>query len=170
MTIRFVRVLLPAAIAAGAVAVCAPAYAVLGGAPMTTPSGATAKTVNPVARAASTTSTSTSTASSAAAYTVKETTLSSGTVVREYVGTDGNVFGIAWKGPFAPDLATLLGSYFPQYTSAVEAQRAQRVGHGPVAVKQSGLVVHSGGHMGLYFGNAYLPDSLPSGLSATDIQ
>lgn len=171
MTIRLMRALLPAAIAAGAVALSAPAHAVLGGTPMSTPSGATAKTVAPVARAASTTSAqTTSAASSAAGYTVKETTLSSGTVVREYVGTDGNVFGIAWKGPFAPDLAALLGSYFPQYTSAVEAQRAQRTGRGPVAVKQSDLVVHSGGHMGSYFGNAYLPTALPAGMSAADIQ
>lgn len=178
MSIRSFRAVLPAALAVGALlAASAPAHAALGGAPMSTPSGASAKIMAPVARAASSAGGSTSSTSStnaaasvAANYTVKQTTLATGTVVREYVGQDGNVFGIAWKGPFAPDLATLLGSYFTQYTSGVEALRAQRKGRGPVAVEQTGLVVRSAGHMGAYFGHAYLPDALPAGVGASDIQ
>ena len=169
MSIRLIRVLVPAAIAVGgALGVATPASAALGGAPMATPSGAVAKTVSPVARAAS--SSNAVRSSTSASFTVKQTTYSAGTVVREYVGADGNVFGIAWQGPFMPDLAALLGSYFPQYKSAVEAQRAQRSGRGPIAVDQSGLVVHSLGHMGAFFGQAYLPAALPSGVSADDIQ
>jgi hypothetical protein len=104
-------------------------------------------------------------------FTVRQTTLSSGTVVREYIGPDGTVFGIAWTGPRMPDLATLLGSYFPQATSAVDAQRAQRGGgRGPASVEQPGLVVHSGGHMGSFAGQAYLPQALPSNVTGSDIQ
>ena len=170
MSIRSIRALVPAALAVcGALGLATPAYAALGGEPMTTPSGAVAKTVSPVAHAAAS-SMSGSSASTSANYTVKETTLSSGTVVREYVGTDGMVFGIAWNGPFMPDLSSLLGTYFSQYTSGVEAQRAQRTGRGPVAVQQSGLVVHSAGHMGAFFGQAYLPTALPSGVNSGDIQ
>jgi len=170
MSIRSIRALAPAALAAcGALGLATTAYAALGGQPMTTPSGAVAKAVSPVAHAAAS-STSSSSTSTSASYTVKETTLSSGTVVREYVGTDGNVFGIAWNGPFMPDLSSLLGTYFSQYTSDVESQRAQRLGHGPVAVQQSGLVVHSAGHMGAFFGQAYLPAALPPGVSSGDIQ
>lgn len=169
MSIRLIRALVPAALAAcGALGSATPASAALGGAPMATPSGAVAKSLAPVARAASSTSAPSTAAS--AGYTVKETTFSSGAVVREYVGTDGNVFGITWRGPFMPDLSALLGTYFPQYKSGVEAQRAQRRGRGPVAVEQSGLVVHSAGHMGAFFGQAYLPAALPSGVSADDIQ
>jgi len=168
MSIRLIRTLVPAALAVcGALGVATPASAALGGAPMTTPSGAVAKTVSPVARAAS--SSSAASSSTSAGYTVKQTTDSAGTAVREYIGADGNVFGIAWQGRFMPDLATLLGSYFPQYKSAIEAQRAQHAGRGPVAVEQSGLVVHSLGHMGAFFGQAYLPAALPSGVSADDI-
>jgi hypothetical protein len=169
MSIRLIRALVPAALAvATTLGVAPPARAALGSAPMATPSGAVAKTVSPVARAAS--STNASSVSASANYTVKETTSSSGTVVREYVGTDGNVFGITWRGPFMPDLSALLGTYFPQYKSAVEAQRSQRKGRGPIAVEQSGLVVHSLGHMGAFFGQAYLPAALPSGVSADDIR
>lgn len=169
MSIRLIRALVPTALAlCGTLGVATPARAELGGAPMTPPPGAVAKSFSPVARAAS--STNSSTAATSASYTVKETTFSAGTVVREYVGADGNVFGISWRGPFMPDLSSLLGTYFPQYKRAIEAQRAQRPGRGPVAVEQAGLVVHSLGHMRAYFGQAYLPAALPSGVSADDIQ
>ena len=169
MSIRLIRALVPVAAAiCGALGFATPASAELGGAPLGTPSSAVTRFVSPVARAA--TSTNSSGTSVSASYTVKETTFSAGTVVREYVGTDGNVFGIAWRGPFMPDLSSLLGTYFPQYKRAVEAQRVQRPGRGPVAVEQAGLVVHSLGHMRAYFGQAYLPAALPAGVSADDIQ
>ncbi|WP_367949005.1 DUF2844 domain-containing protein [Paraburkholderia sp. NMBU_R16] len=158
---------MPAAAAlCGALGFGTPASAELGGAPMTTPSGAVAKTLSPVERAASSTRSSIASPS----YRVQETTFPVGTVVREYIDADGKVFGIAWRGPFAPNLSALLGTYFSQYKSAVEAQRARRPGRGPVAVEQSGLVVHSLGHMGAYSGQAYLSTELPSGVSADDIQ
>jgi hypothetical protein len=149
-----------------------PAYAVLGGGPMQTPAGATASAAAPaaVARAAATISSPRQTNSSSLAtpYSVIETTLASGTIVREYV-SQGTVFGLAWRGPRIPNLSELLGSYFPQFTSGVKAARAGGL-RGRVAVEQSGLVVHSGGHMGLFMGQAYLPQALPPSVSSSDIQ
>lgn len=104
-----------------------------------------------------------------AAYSVKQTTLANGTVVREYLSQAGTVFGVAWSGPQPPDLAALLGSYFPQYVSGVEANRARGV-RGSGTVDNSGLVVHSGGHMGAFSGQAWLPQALPAGVSTSDIQ
>jgi hypothetical protein len=102
---------------------------------------------------------------------VRETTLGSGTVIREYVSSAGSVFGLAWSGPRMPDLSDLLGGYFPQYVAAVtNARQLRGGGHGPGIVRDSGLVVHSGGHMGAFSGQAYLPQALPAGVSATDIQ
>jgi hypothetical protein len=148
------------------------AHAVLGGSPMTPPAGASS-TVRAVQRAAVPAASGASSASlqaAAASYTVNETTLASGTVVREYVSQAGTVFGIAWRGPQMPDLAALLGSYFPQYVEGVNAVRTARPGHGPVAVDQSGLVVRSGGHMGSFLGQAWVPQALPAGVSGADIQ
>ncbi|SAL56997.1 hypothetical protein AWB74_02641 [Caballeronia arvi] len=158
------------AVVAGALSVCAaaPAYAVLGGDPMTPPQGA--MTTNAVARAAVASGASNASAASASNYTVRSTTLASGTVVNEYLSAEGTVFGIAWHGPRVPDLAGLLGNYFPQYQEGLKAQRAARGGRGPVSVQDSGLVVDSGGHMGAFAGHAYLPQSLPAGVSASDIQ
>jgi hypothetical protein len=142
-----------------------PAYAVLGGAPMTPPDGATVS--NAVTHAAAS---AVGSASASSSYTVRTTTLAVGTVVNEYVGPDGVVFGIAWQGPRIPDLPTLLGSYFPQYVQGIQNQRANGGGRGPVSVAGSALVVRSGGHMGAFAGQAYLPQSLPAGVSPSDIQ
>jgi hypothetical protein len=147
----------------------APVRAELGGAPMQTPPGAAVNANARVARAASLPQGASSTPATPG-YTVKETALSSGTVVREYIGQDGTVFGIAWSGPDAPDLSVLLGSYFPSYLDGAKAWRAQGHGRRPIAVEQPGLVVHVGGHMGTYFGQAYLPQSLPVNVSAADIR
>lgn len=106
-----------------------------------------------------------------APYSVIETTLDSGTVVREYVTPAGTVFGLAWSGPRMPPLDTLLGAYFPTYMQALSAQRAAHGGApGPAIVRQAGLVVQSGGHMGAFTGRAYLPDALPIGASIGDIR
>ena len=153
-----------------------PAFAALGASPMTPPSDASisSRTVQPASTASAavmrSASGGASSASAAASYTVRETRLGNGTVVREYLAADGSVFGIAWRGQQMPDLSDLLGTYFPQYVSGVNAIRAVRGGHGPVAVDQSSLVVHSGGHMGAFAGQAWLPPALPAGVSGSDIQ
>ncbi|CAB3805133.1 DUF2844 domain-containing protein [Paraburkholderia fynbosensis] len=155
------------------------AHAGLGGAPMTPPADASvsSRVVQPgggiAASAAQSVmrSASSTTSSASSSYTVRETTLGNGTVVREYLAADGAVFGIAWRGPQMPDLNDLLGSYFPQYVAGVKAVRAARGGaRGPVSVDQSGLVVRSGGHMGAFSGQAWLTPALPSGVSGSDIQ
>ncbi|RDK03837.1 DUF2844 domain-containing protein [Paraburkholderia lacunae] len=160
----------------GAMLAALPAHGALGSAP-TYPSGTGAD--------GSTTKTSAGTAASAsfaarfaqasgvasAAYTVNETTTASGTVIREYVAQNNAVFAISWKGPTMAPLSTLLGDYFPSYTQGLaDIHAAQGGGYGPAAVRQAGLVVETGGHMGAFHGRAYLPQALPQGLSADDIQ
>ncbi|QBQ96331.1 DUF2844 domain-containing protein [Paraburkholderia pallida] len=160
-----------------------PASAALGGAPMATPPGASVSLPNTAIGAAgqgaastvmrqaaqASQSASASASGGAAAYTVKQTTLANGTAVREYVSQAGTVFGVAWNGPQPPDLSALLGSYFPQYVAGVEANRARGV-RGIGAIDNSGLVVHAGGHMGAFSGQAWLPQALPAGVSTSDIQ
>jgi hypothetical protein len=103
-------------------------------------------------------------------YTVNETTLSSGTVVREYVGQNGAVFAVVWRGPQMAPLNTLLGTYFPSYLQGVrDARAAQGGGHGPANIQLQGLVVQTGGHMGNFTGRAYLPQALPQGISPDDL-
>jgi Protein of unknown function (DUF2844) len=103
-------------------------------------------------------------------YTVQEIQNSSGLVVREYVSPTGKVFGVAWQGPWPPDMRQLLGNYFDQYTQAAQAQASARPGRRPVMINQPGLVVQIGGHPRAFVGRAYLPDQLPSGVRAEAIR
>lgn len=105
-----------------------------------------------------------------ATYAVHEITAPTGTVVREYVSPTGKVFGVAWQGPFVPDLQQLLGSYFEQYSQAAKSARETHVGRRPLFIQQPGLVVQTGGHMRSYTGRAYVPEMLPQGVIADAIR
>ena len=100
-----------------------------------------------------------------AAYTLHTITLPSGTVVREYAGADGIVFGVAWDGPTLPDLKAALGPAFDRFTHANPSR-----GGGPLAVSASDLVVYSSGHLRAFSGHAYLPQALPAGVDATAVR
>lgn len=174
MPSRMTRAVLQASLVVSST-LCAvvPARAGLGGSPMQLPAGATSTTMSPaIAHAAAIGSSGTQAATPASAappYSVIQTTLSSGTLVREYVSQSGTVFGIAWRGPNMPNLSQLLGDYFPQYASGAQAGRAAGV-RGAAVVEQTGLVVHSGGHMGAFSGQAWLPQAMPAGVTGSDIQ
>jgi hypothetical protein len=104
----------------------------------------------------------------AATYTVQESQTPDGTTVREYVSSAGVVFAVTWNGPQPPDLRQLFGSkYFAEWQDAAKAQPARR---GPLRVHQSDLVVHSGGHMRAYSGQAYVPQLVPAGVSVDELQ
>jgi hypothetical protein len=90
-----------------------------------------------------------------------------GATVREFVSPAGMVFGVAWQGVAMPDLRQLLGTYFDQYVAAAASRHIHRA---PLLIELPGLVVHSSGHMRAFAGQAYLPQNLPPGVSATDVQ
>jgi hypothetical protein len=103
----------------------------------------------------------------AAAYSVHELQLPGGTRVREYSSAN-RVFAVTWSGPSIPDLQQLLGTtYFPRYSAAVQALRGARR---PLAMDETDLVIHTGGHARAFFGFAYLPTQMPSGVRAEQIR
>lgn len=99
-------------------------------------------------------------------YTVEQIVMPSGTTVKEFVLPTGVVFAVAWLGPTMPDLRQLLGQQFDRYIEATKLTHRRR---GPVTIEQPDLVVHSGGRMRSFVGNAYLPTLLPEGVSITEI-
>jgi hypothetical protein len=101
-------------------------------------------------------------------YVTHEIQVPTGQVVREFVSPEGNVFGVAWEGPYQPDLQQVLGSYFEPMKQAVAAQ--QRHGHGPVYLETSGFVFQMGGHARSFHGRAYVPAMVPQGVDVTEIQ
>jgi hypothetical protein len=106
----------------------------------------------------------------AKSYTVHEIQAATGTVVREFVSPEGKVFGVAWQGPWPPDMRQVLGSYFDQFVQAARSRGGARMGRRPLVINQPGLVVQTGGHMRAFAGRAYVPEMLPSGVGAENIQ
>lgn len=106
----------------------------------------------------------------AQSYSVEEIQPAGGTTVREYVSASGKVFGVAWQGPWYPDLRQLLASYFTQYQQAAQAQASSQRGRRPLFINVPGLVVESRGHLRAFSGRAYIPDQLPQGVTAGDIR
>lgn len=137
------------------------AYAALGGSPSDFSTGTAA-----VKQARSLAASSSSDA--AAVYTVSQSTLDSGTIVREYTDASGVVFAVSWTGPTLPDLRTLLGDKFTVMTS--NAAKRPKAGHSQLAVDQSDVVIVSSGHMRAYAGQAWIPSALPAGFDTTTIE
>ena len=100
------------------------------------------------------------------AYRVHEIQMPSGTVLREFVAPNGNVFAVAWQGPTRPDLRQVLGQYFGAFGSTPRSKFSDRR---HVQIQQGDLVLQSGGHMRALSGRAYLQSAIPSGVNLGDL-
>jgi hypothetical protein len=106
-------------------------------------------------------------------YEAHEIAMPGGTVVDEYVSADGTVFAVSWHGQFPPPMQQILGTYFQQYSAALETQSSTQprmYGHRPLNIQQPGLVVETSGHMRAHAGRAYIPGLLPQGITVNQIQ
>lgn len=103
-------------------------------------------------------------------YTVHEYQTPSGATVREFAAADGTVFAVAWQGPTLPDITHLLGKYFDQYKGAMDARGGTTGSRRRASLRQDDLVVQSYGHVGAFYGKAYLPQLLPQGVSPDQLQ
>jgi hypothetical protein len=93
--------------------------------------------------------------------------LPDGTLLREFVAPDGNVFAVAWNGPTQPNLRQALGKHFD---ALVAAPRAKIADHRHLQIQQGDLVVQASGHMrAAISGRAYLASAIPSGVNLGDL-
>ena len=104
------------------------------------------------------------TAQPIAGATLYTQTLPNGITIRQYVDPAGMVFAVGWEGPVLPDFQRLLGAYFSTYQAGLSQQRRG------VQLRNSDLVLESGGMMRAFVGRAYLPPKLPAALGAQDIR
>lgn len=152
ITVRGRRIRRLAALAA-ALACASPAFAELGGAPTLGPSD-----TGPGAAAA-------------AGLQVRQITRADGGVEREYLGADGVVVAVAWRGRFAPALSALMGTrYLTQMTQQARALREQGLGSHHMT-SQSGptFAVNATATQRLWSGVAWLPPLLPAGVDARSL-
>lgn len=102
-------------------------------------------------------------------FTVHETELGSGTLVREYATLSGQVFAVAWRGPVLPDLREWLGGYFQTFKLGAGLSRQTGRPGSPLTISRDGLVVNSMGRMRHFLGHAYAPGLVPNGVSIQDV-
>ncbi len=112
--------------------------------------------------------TQTTSFSSSKGYTVQEF-VSDATTVREYITSDGIVFGIAWKGYNHPDLTQLLGGYWNEYDAALK-KTARKHGVRRQQIKSVNITVEKWGHMRNLGGRAYAAALIPEGVSIDEIR
>jgi hypothetical protein len=100
-------------------------------------------------------------------YLLHEIQVPTGTVVREFSSPAGTIFGVAWEGPFLPDLQQLLGA---SYDSYIQAARKKPLGRGPLLLHLPDLVFESSGHPRSFHGRAYVPRLWPENVLADGIR
>lgn len=109
-------------------------------------------------------------APSVSAYTVARMKTASGIAVNEFIGPDGKVFAVTWRGRRSPDLSVLLGSYFAQYRDAANAGVLAAHGLHHASVRGTDVAVETAGHMRDMWGRAWLPAMLPPGVEPSEIR
>ena len=102
-------------------------------------------------------------------HTVHEMTLPNGGGVKEFTNTRGQVYAVTWSGPGKPDLRSLLGGHFTTF-QADNARASPRARRRPAMVRRPDLTIQTGGHMGYFWGVAYIPSLVPAGFSVADLQ
>jgi hypothetical protein len=100
---------------------------------------------------------------------VSESTLESGTTVKEFMDAQGMVFAVQWVGPVMPELDDLLGTYFKIFQLHTKQMRSQGQFRTAVNIARSDVVVRSNGRMRNYFGSAYVPTLVPTQVNIDDI-
>lgn|SRR5262249_13563289 len=103
-------------------------------------------------------------------YTLHEMRSATGILVRQYLTSEGVVFGVAWEGPWMPDLRQLLGNYFDRYQRAVQPVQQGHRRHGPIAVQQADLAIRIAGHTRSFSGAVYVTSLVPTGVAAQSIR
>lgn len=103
-------------------------------------------------------------------YTVHEMRTPNQGVIHEFVTPAGKVFAVSYRGPILGESNALLGSYANQLAPALRTAHNGLHRGGPVHIELPGLTYHAIGHMRSYIVHAYLPDNIPQGVTAEELQ
>lgn len=90
--------------------------------------------------------------------------------VRQYLAQSGQVYAVSWDGPAMPDVTALLGTWFDRYQQGASAALPNANGLHSSRVSDSNLVVENAVRLRNFSGRAWLPDALPAGVTAADIE
>jgi hypothetical protein len=101
-------------------------------------------------------------------HTRYEMVMPNGASVHQFANAAGEIFAVTWSGPGKPDLRTLLGSHFGHLQEAGGTGRAHMLRQ-PAQVNHADIQIQTGGHMGYFWGVAYLPGLAPAGFSPSSL-
>jgi Protein of unknown function (DUF2844) len=90
--------------------------------------------------------------------------------VRQYVSSSGQVYAVSWDGSAMPDVAALLGTSFDRYRQEASSALPNANGLHSSRVSSSELMVETAVRLRDFSGRAWLPSSLPTGVTAADIE
>jgi hypothetical protein len=158
------------ALAIAALIAATAAHAELGGAPTLSDMAPAPRAM--AARQQTTGATQLAASAASASYTARQATLPYGTVEREYVGQDGTVFAVAWRGPHRPSLTALLGAGYATQASQM-ARAAIEKGQGSrtqAGVSNAQLGVRAIARQRFSEGVAWIPSKLPAGVSVDSLE
>ncbi|WOD18730.1 DUF2844 domain-containing protein [Paraburkholderia kirstenboschensis] len=143
-------------------------YAALGGSPV---AGASVPLVlraaTPQSAPASAISQPASGTVTSAPYSVRQSVDANRVTIREYMLPANVVFAVTWDGPVRPNMRALLGSYFANYVAA--GQSGVR-GSGPLIEGNDDFHIESAGRLGRFFGMAWVPRLMPTGVRPGDLE
>jgi hypothetical protein len=100
----------------------------------------------------------------------QETTDANQIRVRQYISSTGLVYAVSWNGPAMPDVSTLLGARFGSYKQGASTALENANGLHSSHVDGDDFVVETSVRLRDLTGRAWLPDALPAGVVAADIE
>jgi hypothetical protein len=99
------------------------------------------------------------------AYQIQSLTTATDIVVKQYT-YNGKVFAIIWNGKKVPDQNQLLGKYFPAFQTSSPSYKSLTVRK----VQNSDFISSTGGWMGHYAGEAFIPSLAPAGVTLDSLK
>ncbi|HEX4377305.1 MAG TPA: DUF2844 domain-containing protein [Steroidobacteraceae bacterium] len=101
-------------------------------------------------------------------YDRHEIATASGLRVHEFADTTGRVFALSWDGQAQPDLQTLLGNHYSEYSSAAKVRRVAN--HHVFSAQSGGLVIQIIRRPRGLTGMASVPALMPAGIDAQELR
>ncbi len=95
---------------------------------------------------------------------------SGGMSLKEYAASNGKIFAVTWTGTHQPDLSSIFGTYFEDFSQANQAAVKVKGVRSHARIEGKKVTVERFGHMGSIRGKAFVQSLLPQGVSLDEIK
>ena|ERR1035437_133273 len=81
--------------------------------------------------------------------------------IRQFAGSNGKVFAVAWHGKVHPDLNVLMGDHFDKFQRALSQAKKNHHGRSLIEIDLDGFHLEMGGHAMAVYGRTWLTQQIP---------